>query len=256
MPTYLLEIDLSAKNTFEHFTQVIKTLSITPSDSNTHSELSEPDSVGLTHDPVESGIIVIHSHTLATLTKILEPHLPHFPIAPKITRTSEKGVYDPAGYPVQQLLIYVPLNSGSDDSTNANGNGNEDGGETKIQQLKTIFDVRSIQLERKDKISGMRQGEIVTPTSSLSSPVFSSEMQYEGQKCRVWSIWLTWVAAKERYHVGHDDAKIGGVGREKESLAEQIDWENMGVFGWEERNWMFTSFGEFLAKDQKSCVMM
>ncbi|TEY42406.1 hypothetical protein BOTCAL_0390g00040 [Botryotinia calthae] len=250
MPTYLLEIDLSAKDTFEHFTQVIKTLSTTPSDSDTHSELSETDSVGLRHDPVESGIIVTHSHTLATLTKILEPHLPYFPITPKITQTSEKGVYDPAGYPVQQLLIYVPLNSGSDASANANDNGNEDGGETKIQKLKTIFDVRSIQLERKDKISGMRQGEIV------SSPVFSSEMQYEGQKCRVWSIWLTWVAAKERYHEGRDDGKSGGVGEEKESLTEQIDWENMGVFGWEERNWMFTSFGEFLAKDQKSCVMM
>ncbi|TGO27704.1 hypothetical protein BPAE_0038g00500 [Botrytis paeoniae] len=252
MPTYLFEIDLSTKDTFEHFTQVIKVLSNDPPDSDTHSELSEADSVGLTHDPVESGIIVIHSHTLATLTKILEPHLPYFPIAPKITQTSEKGIYDPAGYPVQQLLIYVPLDSGSDDNADVDGNGNEDGGETKIQKLKTIFDVKSIQLEREGKVSGMRQGEIIMTSSS---PVFSSEMQYEGRKCRVWSIWLTWVSAKESYHE-HGDGKDGKVGEEKESLAGQIDWKKMGVLGWEERNWMFTSLGEYLAKDQKSCVVM
>ncbi|TGO51135.1 hypothetical protein BCON_0168g00200 [Botryotinia convoluta] len=253
MPTYLLEIDLSTKDTFEHFTQVIKTLSNALPNSDTHSELLEADSVGLTHDPVESGIIVIHSYTLATLTKILGPHLPYFPIAPKITQTSEKGVYDPAGYPVQQLLIYVPLDSGSDVDANSDADGKEDGGETRIQKLKTIFDVKSIQLEREGKISGMRQGEIFTPSSS---PVLSSEMQYEGQKCRVWSIWLTWVSAKERYHEGRDDGKDGKVGEEKESLAEQIDWKKMGVLGWEDRNWMFASLGEFLAKDQKSCGVM
>ncbi|TGO19499.1 hypothetical protein BTUL_0004g01390 [Botrytis tulipae] len=253
MPTYLLEIDLSAKDAFEHFTQIVKTLSNTPPDSETHSELSEADSVGLTHDPVESGIIVIHSHTLATLTKILEPHLPYFPIAPKITQTSENGVYDPAGYPVQQLLIYVPLDSGSDDTASANVDGNEVGGETKIQKLKTLFDVNSIQLEREGKVSGMRQGEIIMPSSS---PVFSSGMQYEGRKCRVWSVWLTWVSAKERYHEGRDDRKGGDVEEEKESLAEQIDWRKVGVFGWEERNWMFSSLGEFLAKDQGRCGIM
>ncbi|KAF7884670.1 uncharacterized protein EAF02_005006 [Botrytis sinoallii] len=253
MPTYLLEIDLSTKDTFEHFTQLIKTLSNTPPDSDAHSELSEADSVGLTHDPVDSGILVIHSHTLATLTKILEPHLPYFPIAPTITQTSEKGVYDPAGYPVQQLLIYVPLVSGSDDDASANIDGNEDGGETKIQKLKTLFDVRSIQLEREGKVSGMRQGEIIMPSSS---PVISSEMQYEGRKSRVWSVWLTWVSAKERYHEGRDDGKEGKVGQEKESLAGQIDWKKMGVLGWEERNWMFSSLGEFLAKDRGSCVVM
>ncbi|TGO39802.1 hypothetical protein BHYA_0047g00060 [Botrytis hyacinthi] len=253
MPTYLLEIDLSAKDTFEHFTQIIKTLSNTPPDSDTHSKLSEVDSVGLTHDPAESGIIVTHSHTLATLTKILEPHLPYFPIAPKLTQTSENGVYDPAGYPVQQLLIYVPLDSRSDDIASANVDGSEDGGETKIQKLKTLFDVNSIQLEREGKVSGMRQGEIILPSSP---PVSSSEMQYEGLKCRVWSVWLTWVSAKERYLEGRDDRKGGNIEEEKESLAEQIDWKKMRVFGWEERNWMFTSLGEFLAKDQGSCGVM
>ncbi|KAF5867537.1 uncharacterized protein Bfra_010512 [Botrytis fragariae] len=252
MPTYLLEIDLSTKDTFKHFTQVIKALSNTPPDSDTHSELSEADSVGLTHDPVDSGLVVIHSHTLATLTKILEPHLPYFPIAPKITQTSEKGVYDPAGYPVQQLLIHVPLDFESDDNANVDGNANEDGGETKIQKLKTIFDVKSIQLEREGKVSGMRQGEIVMPSSSL---VFSSEMHYEGRKCRVWSIWLTWVSAKETYHE-HGDGKDGKAGEEKESLAGQVDWKKMGVLAWEERNWMFTSLREYLAKGQKSCVVM
>ncbi|KAF7951748.1 hypothetical protein EAE96_007047 [Botrytis aclada] len=254
MPTYLLEIDLSAKDTFEHFTQIIQTLSNTSPDSGTHSELSEADSVGLTHGPVESGILVIHSHTLATLTKVLEPHLPYFPTAPKITQASEKGVYDPAGYPVQQLLIYVPLASESDDNANANGdaNKNEDG-ETKIQKLKTVFDVRSIQLEREGKISGMRQGEIMMPSFPT---VHSPEMQYEAQNCRVWSIWLTWVSAKERHYEGRGEGKKEEVGEGKESLAEQINWKKMRVLGWQERNWMFTSLGEFLAKDQKSCVVM
>ncbi|KAF7912587.1 uncharacterized protein EAF01_001608 [Botrytis porri] len=255
MPTYLLEIDLSAENTIEHFTQLIKTLSTTPPDSDTSSELSEADSVGFTHDTVESGILVIHSHTLATLTKILEPHLPYFPIAPKITQTSEKGVYDPAGYAVQQLLIYVPLDSESDQnaSANADGNGNEDGCEAKLRKLKTLFDVKSIQLEREEKVSGMRQGEIIMPASST---VKSPEMQYEGQKCRVWSVWLTWMSAKERYHEGRDNEKSGGVEEEKESLAEHIDWKKMGLLGWGERNWMFSSLGEFLAKDQGSCGVM
>ncbi|TGO58298.1 hypothetical protein BOTNAR_0183g00080 [Botryotinia narcissicola] len=217
MPTYLLEIDLSAKDAFELFTQLVKTLSNTPPDSDTRSELSEADSVGLTHDPVESGIIVIHSHTLATLTKILEPYLPYFSIAPKVTQTSEKGVYDPAGYPVQQLLIYIPLDSESDDTASVNFDGNKDVGETKIQKLKTLFDVNSIQLEREGKVSGTRQGEIIMPSSS---PVSSSEMQYEGRKCRVWSVWLTWVSAKGSYHEGRDDRKGGNVVDEKESLVE------------------------------------
>lgn len=154
---------------------------------------------------------------------------------------------------MQQLLIYVPLDSGSDDDASANVDGNKDGGETQIQKLKTLFDVNSIQLEREGKVSGMRQGEIILPSSPLAS---SSEMQYEGRICRVWSVWLTWVSAKESYHEGRHDRKDGKIGEERESLAEQIDWKKMGVFGWEERNWMFSSLGEFLAKDKGNCGVM
>ncbi|KAJ8061236.1 hypothetical protein OCU04_010308 [Sclerotinia nivalis] len=296
MPTYLIEIDLSGDETLaEKFYKLVESLSDAPRDSDPDYVSGESDSVGVTHEEPLRGIIVVRTHPLTTILQILSPHLPHFRTAPKITQTTETGIYDASGYPVQQLLIYVPLHLSlpsdhpnhqkeDEDEDEINGEDEEDSSDdTKIQKLQTLFNVISMQLSREGKVSGMRQGEIegipgsTNPSnpSSLETETVgmgtemetAKETQFNGQECRVWSVWTAWVAAKEKYDGCWEGGERGegdrgdeyrGEGDEGKSLAERVDWGKIGVLGWEESNWMFMGFGEFLAREteKKRCVVM
>lgn len=125
---------------------------------------------------------------------------------------------------MQQLLIFVPVD--------------QDNSDEKFQKLKTLLDVTAMTLEKQEKISGMRYGE-VTSTSTVS-------WEYKGKKCRVWSVWLTWVSLQKKH---------GEEGEEGESLASRFDWGEMGDLMWEERNWSFDTYECFL-REESRCVVM
>ncbi|KAF7860744.1 hypothetical protein EAF04_008262 [Stromatinia cepivora] len=297
MPTYLIEIDLSGNDTLkEKFYKLVENFSNAFPDPECVSR--ESNSVGFTHEEPLRGTIVIRTRPLTTLLQILSTHLPYFPITPKITQTTEAGIYDPSGYPVQQLLIYVPLHplhpshpshpshplhhshhskENEEDEADGDGENEEDSSDgAKIQKLQTLFNVISMQLSREGKVSGMRQGEIEgisisSNPSSLETETLETkmemEMQFKGQECRVWCMWTAWVAEKGKYDGYREDGDKGdrnskdgdrGEGEERESLAKRVDWGKMEVLGWEERNWLFMSFGEFLGreKEKKRCVVM
>ncbi|APA14803.1 predicted protein [Sclerotinia sclerotiorum 1980 UF-70] len=304
MPTHLIEINLSGDKTLsEKFYKLVESFSNASPDSESVS--GETDSVGITVDVTGEelrGIIVVRTHPLPLILQILSPHLPHFHRnPPKISQTTERGIYDACRYSVQQLLIYISLHS-SDQSNQSNKSNHlkeidedrdegKDEDEDKIQKLQTLFNVISMQLSHEGKISGMRQGEIEgisgssistsSEPSSIETGIPSPEkemkmgmemgtvMRFKGQECRVWSVWTAWTAARERYDGCGKDGERGvgdngngdedeGEGEEGESLAKRIDWGKMGVLGWEERNWVFMSFGEFLerGKEKGRCVVM
>ncbi|KAB8289632.1 hypothetical protein EYC80_010546 [Monilinia laxa] len=236
MTTFLVEFDLAGDGT-PRFSRLVENIFNSPPDTATKTD-NESDSVGLSHDG-GSGIIVIRNRTLATLTNLLKPHLSNIPL-PKVSQTLDKGVYDPPGYPVQQLSIYTPISN--DD--------NYDGSDAKFQRLKTLFDVIYMQFEREEKVSGMRQGEITDPTSTA--------LEYKGQKCKVWCVWVSWISEKVTYDKKKDTdaSRDDEQGKERESLAKRIDWGETGVLGWEEKNWEFRTYEEFLKESSASCVVM
>ncbi|KAA8566867.1 hypothetical protein EYC84_009966 [Monilinia fructicola] len=250
MTTFLVEIDLAGDGAHSLY-RLVENIFNSPPDIDVNTD-SEPDGVGLSHDG-GAGIIVVRNRTLATLTQLLEPHLSHWPLPPQIRQTAEKGVYDPPGPPVQQLSIYVPLHSSEHGAADAT-----------VQRLKVVFDVLYIQLARDGKASGMRQGEITDPAStpaavssstSTSRPA-SAALEYRGQKCNVWCVWIAWVSERGTYGYANNAKRDGEQGNERESLAGRIDWGEMGVLGWEEKTWEFRTYEKFLKESSASCVVM
>ncbi|CAD6446529.1 5ab11d1f-2f40-4c6a-ab2e-9a9b2fa35bc0-CDS [Sclerotinia trifoliorum] len=323
MPTHLIEINLSGGDPPQEEEKLYKLVesfvnASRDTDSESVSAAGETDSVGVNvnvngmGEEELRGIIVVRTQPLPRILQILSPHLPHFHSTPKISQTTERGIYDACGYSVQQLLIYLPLHPlhslhssnqfhsshDSDHLTKTDEEKDRDEDEekeedskenTKIQKLQTLFNVISMRLSSEGKVSGMRQGEIegISSSSTFSSSDLSSVetetsspekemkmetkiekvMRFKGQDCRVWSVWTAWVAAGEKYDgcgkdgergVRGDGDGEGEEGKEGESLAKRIDWGKMEVLGWEERTWVFMSFGEFLerGKEKRRCVVM
>ncbi|ESZ96421.1 hypothetical protein SBOR_3153 [Sclerotinia borealis F-4128] len=223
MTTYLIEINLAGNKSNPAFPHFIEYLSGTESLSETPpaTELSEPDCVGyLQGEPAAQIGIIVSREKPHPPHPAPPPHprLPAFPVPPKITRTSETSIYDPPGYAVQQLSIYIPLHT--EDGTE-HDTEHEATSTSTLLKLKWLFKALYMQLEREGKASGMRQGEIYS-TSVNGDGDGNGEIEglrYQGRECRVWSIWITWVDENEKmrgYGYG------GGVG---------VGGEELGVFG-------------------------